>query len=167
MGKQMAMRGWAMKPSFTLLKAHHMGRGYLPPQVYDAIGHPELALNPAWGNTCAVRMSVALVWAGIKIRTGPARLRLNAGPLKGEQLEPSQHTLSEFLAHEIGKPERYRSGPDAHNTIGWRHGIVAFFSLHGSSQGHIDLASVSDWPVYQCSLSCYWDCREVWFWDLT
>jgi hypothetical protein len=152
-------------PLFTLLKVHHMGARFTAPQVLDAIGHPELALDPAWGNTCAIRMSVALVWAGVKIRTGPARLRLNAGPLKGEQIEPSQKVLSEFLAHEIGKPERYRSGPDANNAVAWRHGIVSFFSLHGSSQGHIDLVSVQDWPQH-CSLSCYWDCREVWFWPL-
>jgi hypothetical protein len=155
-----------MKPLFAVLKAHHMSRTFLPPQVYDAIGHPKLALEPAWGNTCAVRMSVALIYAGITIQTGPARLRLNAGPHKGAQIEPSQHVLSEFLVHEIGMPEKYKSGSDAQNSINWRHGIVSFFSLMGTSHGHIDLVSVEDWGAYRCSVACYWECKEVWFWPL-
>ena len=85
-----------MKPLFATLKANHMGRQYLPPQVYDAIGHPELALDPAWFNTCAIRMSVALIASGMKIHAGPARLRIKTGPHKGEQVEPSQRVLSDF-----------------------------------------------------------------------
>lgn len=156
-----------MKPLFAVLKSHHMGYQVTVPEVYDSIGHPELAIDPDWGNTCAIRMSIALVAAGIKIRTGPARLRIKIGPYKGEQLEPSQHTLSKFLAHEIGKPEKYKSGEDARNTIAWRKGIISFFQLHGSNQGHIDLVSVVDWGAVQCSSHCYWDSREVWFWPLT
>lgn len=152
------------RPLFFAMKAHHMGRGYLPPQVYDAIGHPELALDPAWHDTCAVRMSVALVGAGIRIY--PGRLQIKAGQFKGAWVEPGQQHLSEFLVRAMGQPERYRSAPEARNTIAWRHGIVSFFGLHGGRQGHIDLASVPDWGDWECSLSCYWDCREVWFWDL-
>lgn len=155
-----------MKPLFAVLKANHMGRPFMPPQVYDAIGHPELALDPAWFNTCAVRMSIALVAAGMKIRTGPAKLRIKVGPHKGEQLEPSQRVLSHFLAHEIGAPEKYKGGVNAKHAIAWRHGIVSFFSIHGDNQGHIDLVSVTEWPDIQCSNSCYWDSREVWFWPL-
>jgi hypothetical protein len=157
-----------MRPLFAVLKANHLGRQVLVPQVYDAIGHPELALDPVWGNTCAIRMSLALIASGIKIRTGPARLRVKAGPHKGEQLEPSQRVLSDFLAHEIGKPEKYKSGPAARNTIAWRRGIASFFQLHGPAYrgGHIDLVSIEDWGQIQCSSSCYWDSLEVWFWPL-
>lgn len=155
-----------MKPLFSAMKANHMGRRFVPPQVYDAIGHSELALDPAWHNTCAVRMSIALVGAGIKIRTGPARLRINAGPHKGEQIEPSQKVLSDYLLRVLGKPEKYASGGEAQNRIGWRHGIISFFSIHGTRQGHIDLVSVEEWGSMQCSVSCYWDSREVWFWEL-
>jgi hypothetical protein len=151
-------------PLFAALTANHMGHDVLMPQVYDVIGHPELALDPVWGNTCAIRMSIALIGAGVKIR--PGRLKIKAGRFKDEWVEPGQRRLSEFLVREIGKPERYKGGIEARNTIAWRRGIISFFSLHGSRQGHIDLVSVKDWPQLQCSGSCYWDSLEVWFWPL-
>lgn len=155
-----------MKPLFAVLKANHMGRQMMPPQVYDAIGHPELALDPDWMNTCAVRMSVALIAAGVKIR--PGRLRIKAGQFKGEMIEPGQRKLSDFLVNEIGKPEKYKGGSAPQNAIAWRRGIISFFSLHGPTdrQGHIDLVSVQDWPEFQCSYSCYWSSAEVWSWPL-
>lgn len=154
-----------MKPLFAVLKANHMGRTMLASQVYEAIGHPaEMALKPEWANTCAVRLSVALVAAGMRIR--PGRLQILAGRFKGAMLEPGQRNLSEFLAREIGDPEKYKSGSQAQNAIAWRHGIISFFGLHGTRQGHIDLVSVQDWAGVMCSGSCYWDSREVWFWPL-
>ena len=157
-----------MKPLFDVLKANHMGRTVPMPQVYEAIGHPKLAQEPAWGNTCAIRMSVALIAAGVKIRTGPVRLRIKAGPHKGEPVEPSQRVLSDFLARELGKPEKFKGGPAARNTIAWRRGIASFFQLYGANdrQGHIDLVSVNDWPEIMCNGSCYWDAVDVWFWAL-
>jgi hypothetical protein len=151
-------------PLFAVLKANHMGRDFRAPQVYEAIGHPGMEEQPGWGNTCAIRMSIALIAAGIKIH--PGRLRIKAGRFIGEMVEPGQHRLSEYLVHVIGKPERYRSSEEARNTIARRHGIISFFSLHGTGQGHIDLVSVHDWPEFQCSGSCYWDSKEVWFWPL-
>ena len=156
-----------MRPPFAALRAHHLGRDVLIPQVYEAIGHPELALDPDWGNTCAIRMSIALIAVGMKIRTGPAKLRVKAGPYKGEQLEPSQRMLSDFLARDLGVPEKYKRGGDARNAIAWRRGIVSFFQLHdGYRGGHIDLVSIEDWGALQCNGSCYWDSKEVWFWPL-
>ena len=70
------------KPLFADLKLNHMGRDISVPQVYDAIGWPELVRDPAWGNTCAIRMSVALIAAGVKIR--PGRLKIKAGRFAGE-----------------------------------------------------------------------------------
>jgi hypothetical protein len=152
-------------PLFAVLKANHMGHNVRAPQVYEAIGYPaDTWLDPTWGNTCAIRMSVALIAAGVKIR--PGRLKIKAGRFKDEMVEPGQHRLSEFLAHAIGKPERYRGGEAARNTIAWRRGIISFFSLHGTNQGHIDLVSLVDWPELQCNGSCYWDSRDVWFWPL-
>lgn len=154
-----------MNPLFAVVKANHMGRQFRAPQVYEAIGYPaDMALEPAWGNTCAIRMSIALIAAGIKIR--PGRLKIKAGRFKDEMIEPGQDRLSKFLVHAIGKPEKYRGGEVARNTIAWRRGIISFFSLHGTNQGHIDLVSVTDWPELQCSSSCYWDATEVWFWAL-
>ena len=121
-----------MKPLFAVLKANHMGHQVVAPQVYDAIGHPQLALEPAWANTCAIRMSIALIAAGMKIRTGPARLWIKIGPHKGEQVEPSQRVLSDFVAKEIGPPEKYKSAisvfpPLNYVVLGYKSGRFAFF----------------------------------------
>lgn len=154
-----------MKPLFAVLKANHMGRTILPAQVYEAIGHLGLEEKPEWANTCAVRMSVALIAAGVKIR--PGRLRIRAGRFKDEMVEPGQRRLSEFLVTEIGQPERYKGGANGHNAIAWRTGIVSFFQIHGGgNQGHIDLVSVQEWPDLLCNGSCYWDSVDVWFWPL-
>ncbi|TFW31504.1 T6SS effector amidase Tae4 family protein [Massilia horti] len=157
-----------MKPLFAVLKANHLGRDVMSSQVHEAIGHLELAIDVEWQNTCAIRMSLALIAAGMYIRTARPRLWIKTGKFKGRQLEPSQRVLSDFLVHEIGKPEKYRSGADVHNTIAWRRGIISFFQIHGptSHQGHINLVSVEDWPQLQCNSSCYWDSVEVWFWEL-
>lgn len=153
------------EPLFAKLKANHMGSSYLAWQVYEAIGHPGLEKKPEWANTCAVRMSVALIAAGVKIR--PGRLRIKAGRFKGEMVEPGQRNLSDFLAREIGTPEIYKGGAKARNAIAWRTGIVSFYQIHGGgNQGHIDLVSVQDWPELLCNGSCYWDSLDVWFWPL-
>lgn len=152
-------------PSFAVLKANHMGRQKFAAQVYEAIGHkPELAMDPTWENTCAIRMSVALIGAGINVT--PGRLRIKSGPFKNKWVEPGQRNLSDFLVRAIGKPEVYKGGAKARAAIARRSGIVSFFRIHGTRQGHIDLVSVHDWPDLMCSGSCYWDASEVWFWPL-
>ena len=154
-----------MKPLFAVLKANHMGSAMVASQVYEAIGHPGLDQKPEWANTCAVRMSVALIAAGMKIM--PGRLQIKVGRFKGEMVEPGQRKLSDFLAGQIGQPEKYKGGAAARNTIAWRTGIVSFYQIHGGgNQGHIDLVSVPDWPDVMCNGSCYWDSMEVWFWPL-
>lgn len=95
-----------MKPLFAVLKAHHMGSNVTAPQVYEAIGYRAGKwLDPAWANTCAIRMSIALIAAGGKIR--PGRLQIKAGPFRGAMVEPGQRNLSDFLVGEIGQPEKF------------------------------------------------------------
>lgn len=154
-----------MKPLFAVLKANHMGDKFLPAQVYEAIGHPGLEQKTGWENTCAVRMSVALIAAGMKIR--PGRLQIKAGRFKGAMVEPGQRRLSDFLVGQIGQPEKYKGGAIARNMIAWRTGIVSFYQIHGGgNQGHIDLVSVQDWPAVLCNGACYWGSLDVWFWPL-
>ena len=121
-----------------------------------------MALDRIWQNTCAIRMSVALVAAGMLIR--PASLTIKSGPHKGKMVQAGQRKLSEFLAHEIGKPEKFVSGAEARKGIGPKRGIISFFQIAGTRQGHIDLVSLEDWPRFQCSGHCYWDAKDVWFW---
>lgn len=154
-----------MKPNFDVLRKHHPGLDVGPDEVYAAIGLPaEMAQDPTWSNTCAIRMSVALTATGMRIR--PASLIIKAGPFKGQMVQASQRRLSEFLAKALGAPEKYGSGQEAQRAIGSRRGIVSFFRFAGRNQGHIDLVSVRDWPQIHCSVHCYWYAEEVWFWPL-
>lgn len=156
-----------MKPAFSLLRAHHMGRTVTAAQVYEAIGHPSsMASDPVWQNTCAIRMSVALIGAGMAIR--PGRLKIRDGPFKGKMVEPGQHRLSEYLAREIGTPQRFKGGDAAMHGIGSQNGIISFFQIAGptSRQGHIYLVSPNLWHGLICNGFCYWGAVDVWFWAL-
>jgi hypothetical protein len=117
-----------MSPLFSVLKTHHMGRAVTVPEVYDAIGHPELALDPDWGNTCAIRMSIALVAAGVKIRTGPARLRIKAGSSTNEALKPFVGAQHDRLAprDRVVLPAAWRQGPPGT----YRPGVGAGLAQH-------------------------------------
>ncbi|MDB5905934.1 MAG: hypothetical protein JWP34_48 [Massilia sp.] len=46
-------------------------------------------------------------------------------------IETKQKKLSNFLAKQLGPPEKYQNGQGAEKEIGTRHGIVSFFHLHG------------------------------------
>ena len=72
--------------------------------LYESIGHPEYAHNAYMENTCAVRVSMALVGAGVRI--APGHMNIKAGKFKGKRLEQGQARLSELLARIWGVPER-------------------------------------------------------------
>jgi hypothetical protein len=134
--------------------------------LYTSIGHPEYADNPYMQNTCAVRVSIALLGAGIQ--PTPGHMSVMAGRFKGKRIEQSQKRLSDFLMKRLGRPEVYPSGYAAWSAIRQRRGIVSFFRLNSESdmQGHIDLVEPSSSSDLKCAGTCYWSAREVWFWPL-
>lgn len=140
--------------------------------LYTGIGHPEYANDYNMSNTCAVRVSIALLAAGIQ--PFPGHMTALAGRYKGRRIEQSQKRLSDFLRARLGEPEIYEGGYAAWRAIRGRHGIVSFYRIHGGgawdTQGHIDLVAPErmDDVMYdlQCAGSCYWSSGEVWFWPL-
>lgn len=156
-----------MRPLFAVLSAAFPRKSTVSPaHLYKGIGHPEYVTDGRMTNTCAVRLSVALVAAGIAIR--PGNITVLAGAHKGWRLESGQARLSKFLLHQWGEPERYGSGPDAKRGVGTRRGVISFYHIYGTAeqQGHIDLASPDRWGEAECADGCYWQSREVWFWAL-
>lgn len=161
------------KPIFAALSAHYPRKPKVPndggidgPTLYRNIGHPEYAEHPLMQNTCAVRVSLALLGAGIQ--PSPGHMTVKAGPFKGKRIEQGQKRLSDFLRKRLGQPEVFPSGLEAARKIGKRRGIISFFGLYGSgdSQGHIDLVEPTTSGGLQCAGSCYFTAREVWFWPL-
>jgi hypothetical protein len=134
--------------------------------LYNSIGHPEYANAYEMQNTCAVRISLALLAAGIQ--PAPGHMTIKAGRFAGRRLEQSQQRLSAFLKQRLGEPEIYKSGYEAWSKIRPRRGIVSFFHLNGAwdNQGHIDLVEPAAMEDLQCAGACYWSSTEVWFWPL-
>jgi hypothetical protein len=97
--------------------------------LYESIGHKEFAGDPRLQNTCATRVSIALL--GVGVHPAPGNLAVKAGPFAGLRVETNQKALSNFLRRRLGQPEAYKSGYDAWNKIKPRHGIVSFFHLLG------------------------------------
>lgn len=142
-------------------------------ELYHWIGYPENTTNPNFYNTCAIRMSLALLGAGYP---NPGDWKIKAGKYKGRAIEIRQRNLSAWLTQQVGKPEKFNGGQEAEQKIADRRGIVSFFSIYGGTdpQGHIAIISKDRWGRYlRCGneidgtgTGCYWLSREVWFWPL-
>lgn len=164
-----------MKAPFATLRMHFPDTDSVSrDELYQWIGYPENTNNPNFENTCAIRMSLALLGAGFP---NPGGWPIKAGKYKGRSIETKQRKLSNWLVRHLGEPEKFKSGQEAENKIGARYWIVSFFSIYGDAnpQGHIAIVSIDRWGRYlRCgneidgtATGCYWSSREVWFWPLT
>lgn len=157
-----------MKPAFVLVKQNFPLRARLPRvPLLTSIGWTDVLTNPAFNDTCAVRISIALVSSGVALPG--ARMTINAGPLKGKRIEPGQGKLSYLLKRLWGKPEVFKSESAARDGIGKRSGVVSFFRIHGGGPadgGHIDLVCPTLTRFSECATSCYFEALEIWFWPL-
>jgi hypothetical protein len=155
-----------MKPLFAVLRSYYP-RTESQAQLFTAIGWADLLGKPEYRDTCAIRMSVALLAAGVPLPG--ARMKANAGTIKGSYIEPGQGRLSTILKQTWGKPEVYKGEKAARDGIGKRSGVVSFFRIHGGGPtdgGHIDLLWAGINGFQECARSCYFSAVEVWFWPL-
>lgn len=153
---------------FSVLKKNYPPKQLVKtPELFKEIGWDDLIDNPTYENTCAIRLSLALIKSGVRLPE--ARMSINAGPYKNRRIEPGQGKLSLILARKamLGTPEKFKAGTHEKG-IGNRSGIVSFFSLIPGvyEQGHIDIVSFSDGGARKCGSECYWASKEVWFWPL-
>lgn len=152
-----------MKPAFAVLRGHYP-KSATQGALFGEIGWTDLLNKPAYKDTCAIRVSVALVNCGISLPG--ARMRINAGQLKGRRIEPGQNKLSMILKRLWGNPETYNSEQAARDGIAGRSGVVSFFRIQDGPGGHIDLVSPSTGGVLECARSCYFSAARIWFWPL-
>jgi hypothetical protein len=133
--------------------------------LFREIGWDTFIGNPNYENTCAIRVSLALVKSGHEVRPG-SHLIL-AGPHKGKRLQVSMTKLANLLA----QPQWFGSyevlvGATLGSGLRTRQGIIAFHGIPGySGGGHIDLID-NHATSLTCASSCYFGAREVWFWPL-
>lgn len=156
-----------IRPPYAALRAGFPQKNQVPmPALYASIGHPEYATDGRMINTCAVRLSVALVGCGVPIR--PGNITVLAGKHVGARLESGQARLSNCLTRLWGAPERFDSGPAARKALLNSRGVINFHQLYGATdqQGHIDLVAPDTWGEAICADDCYWQSVEVLFWPL-
>lgn len=163
-----------MKPTFQNLKKHHYSSepssdNYLSgAALYEEIGYKIDELikqNAGYANTCATRMSIALIKAGV---TFTGRLRIKKGTYKERKIETGAKLLADqlMLDNVFGKPEIFTNASTAAAKIGAKKGVVFFWKITGYDGGHIDLIETSN-KLQICNSHCYFNCKEVWFWELT
>lgn len=152
--------------AYNILRNHYPSEEDQP-ALFKEIGWDDLVKNSAYRNTCATRLSLALIRSGITIPGG--RMAIKAGPLKGKLIEPGQVRLSHILELPtmFGKPEVYGTRA-ALGGIAARHGIVSFFRLIPGiyDGGHIDIIGPDGANLMQCGHGCYWMSETIWFWPL-
>jgi hypothetical protein len=131
--------------------------------LFADLGWSDLTNNPAYWDTCAIRMSYALLKAGVALPG--ARMKSKGSSVKG-YIEPGQVKLSSILKKIWGAPEVYGDKAAAKAGIGKRTGVVSFFRIEGGHGGHIDLIWPGPYGFQQCARSCYFTAITVWFWPL-
>lgn len=153
-----------MKPTIVAVKQHYPAMTTREVLFAD-IGWHDLIDNPAYKDTCAIRMSYGLLRAGVALPG--ARMKAKAGPLKGSLIEPGQAKSSGILKRMWGTPDIYATEAEAADGIGERQGVVSFFRIGGGTGGHIDLIVRRPASTLQrCARVCFWTAGSIWFWPL-
>ena len=157
--------------SYDALKSHYPSSNprsdaYVSQRdLFEAIGWDAFIGNPNYQNTCAIRVSLALVRAGASI--SPKSHNVLSGPNAGKGIEVNMARLARLLAgpgylgaYEVLEGRSLGSARQA------RQGIIAFHGIAGyAGGGHIDLVDNHD-TGDRCASSCYFGSEEVWFWPL-
>lgn len=133
--------------------------------LYRDLGWDDLIGKPEWANTCAVRMSLAIIECGARI---PGRVSIKKGPHKGKLIEPGQNRLSNWLVDNYATPVRFQYDamqPAGPSELLGKRGITSFMNMPSYPGGHIDLLQGAV-DLLNCSRACYFDAAEVRFWEV-
>lgn len=157
-----------MKPTYQKLKSNHYSSEpssseYLSgSDLYTEIGYKIEDLikqNPGYQNTCATRMSLALLKCDVSF---VGRLSVKKGLYKHKKIETGAKLLADQLHKEFKGTEIFTDTKKAQTALFNKKGVVFFNKITGYDGGHIDLIE----PNNQCHSHSYFDCQEVWFWAL-
>lgn len=106
--------------------------------LFRQIGWENRVDNPHYENTCAIRMSVALIECGVHVDGSDSIL---VGRYKGMKIETSRARLAGQLSSPayLGAPRRIDI-PNLEDLVTWaEQGIISFDETAGYDGGHIDL----------------------------
>jgi type II secretory pathway component PulF len=85
-------------PFAVLMKAYPRKRDTDHDALFRLLGWDDLIPNPAYANTCAIRVSLALLRSGVHI---PEGLQVKAGTHKGKMIEPGQAKIVHNLVQAV------------------------------------------------------------------
>src|SRR5262249_52883955 len=108
-------------------------------------------------NQCAVRVSRAMIDAGIKMDSDYTGKLCRHGYARGAQ------DLGAFLKKKWGSRDLGFEAPgSAPDRLRDKKGVILFIGIPGyNGQGHIDL-----WDGKQTKTGAYWNAETIWFWEL-
>ncbi len=98
-----------MKTTFSVLSMNYSSnRVVFREALFKEIGWDDLIGNADYLNTCAIRMSLALIKSGVPVR---GRMAIKKGPHKAQLIEPGQAKLAHMLAgaSDFGEPEKFKT----------------------------------------------------------
>lgn len=161
-----------MKLLYSILKSNHYTSDiyksdYVSGEdLYNEIGYDQKILikqDNAYKNTCATRMSLALIKSGVLF---DGRLPIKKGEYKELKVESGAKLLADQLAKPqiLGKPKIFDAS-DAPTKLAGKKGIVFFWKIDGYGGSHIDLIETAN-SMHVCNSACYFSSKEVWFWQL-
>jgi hypothetical protein len=164
--------------TFALIKNNYQSKySKSMPVLYAELGWDDLIKNPAYENTCAVRLHLACIAAGVNI---PGTEKILKGPFKDKKIDISQKSLSTYIRNSgiFGKTvvAQYKDMLKEETDPIKGKGIISFFGLGAtrqdiaeSNQGHIDVfidGYVNPHNSDSCLGQAYWMCREIWYWPM-
>jgi hypothetical protein len=161
-----------MKPAYATLKGNYYSSNELSAnyvdkkRLYEEIGYDIDTLirqNAGYQNTCATRVSIALVKSGVQFS---GRLKIKKGPHAGRAIEPGAKLLADQLSRPdvFGRPVLFKPTEAVAKLLN-KKGVVFFWKIVGYEGGHIDLIETID-AVQVCNSACYFSSKEIWFWPL-
>ncbi|WP_312119413.1 T6SS effector amidase Tae4 family protein [Kosakonia cowanii] len=163
-----------MRPLYEQLKRQHYSSndvraGFVDSDaLFSEIGYDFKALlrqGDQYENTCAVRMSLALLKCNIEFS---GRFTIRKGPLKGKRFEMGAKLLADQLnkPHIFGSAEIYTDKVEGGRALLKRRGVVFFNRIDGYGGGHIDMLEPLTSNSFICNSNCFPHCKEIWFWEL-
>lgn len=117
----------------------------------------QTSMTSIYSNTCAIRMSLALIQADPMIKNA---LRAKGRKMHGKFVIPGAQDLAAFLRNEWGVPDQSWAGSTGKPT---GDGVICYMNIPTfSGQGHIGL-----WKNgASYDHDDYWAASPVWFWRL-
>ena len=158
------------RPPFSAVRANYPAASAIDKQVlFQEIGFDPYLNNPNYSNTCAIRVSLALVKSGLHLIGGRSSHFIQRGPYAGKRIEVLRRNPA-----CLGQPDLEYNTPSGHGAInlqdaltriGNKSGIISFYTWNTYQGGHIDILSPTS-GGYTCGKNCYWYTEKVIFWEL-